>query len=433
MQISATTRALSLSLCVILTSPMAAMATAKAQYLPPIAPRVDSSVLQPVTPAVKPAPSYRQSEASNSNNGDDTTSGGTAGSDDSAADRTKALLRQALERHNQGDLAGAERLFKQVLSVDPQNSDANFNLGAMAEDHGDLQLALRYYQAAARVSPSDNDIRDAIASVQDKMRQQQQAQQTAHQLQQKQQLKQIANDAAAAYKAGKYDQAISDLQQILAKDPNDPNALFGIAQAYRGKGDRNRAHDYLNRALAIAPDNQLYQATMNDLESDMRRQNQQPQVADGGPRPAPDYGRGSRNPGYGGGGYGGNDGDGIQSFDNHDLASSGGDGLPAGGLTPYTQQGEPQLYGHAYGGGFGMGSGVGSALGMGALTAGLSGMIGRGSYYGGRGTRLVRNAAIGSLAGAAVGGLVNMHSGGFKQGALRGAVQGGLMGLIMGF
>ena len=373
----------------------------------------------------------------------------------SSSDRAKDLLRQALASHNRGDLYGAASLFHQVLTIDPHNADANFNLGAMSEDQGDLNGALKYYQSAAASNPSDSDVRDAVASVRDKMRQQQVAQQTTQQLQQKQQLRGVAQDAASAYKAGKYDQAIGDLNQVLRQSPNDANALFGLAQAYRGKGDKAQASQYLSRAIAIAPNNQLYRATMNDLNNDPQ---QQGSVADGGPAAAPDYSggghhhhgnRGDSNGsdgGHGGngGGYGSDQATGWQDGNICQAVASQADGQ----ITPFTEQGNSQLQGHANGnsGGMGMGGmgGIAAGLyGLGGMGMGMLGMgmlnggvrrMGGGSYYGGGGTRLVRNAVLGSLAGAAIGGLMNMHgAGGVRAGAMRGAASGGLMGLITGF
>jgi len=440
--------ALSILLTSFLLVPPPALAAKKPEYLPPMAPQVDSSVLQQ-----KASPSmsndYAPSSAGASRGNDYSASNAPQAAPDVKGDRTKDLLRQALEKHNQGDMAGAQRMFQQVLSADPSNADANFNLGAMAEDRGDFNGALRYYQSAARVNPNDSDVRDAINSVQDKMRQAQAAQQIA----QKQQLRGVGQDAAAAYKAGKYDQAIGDLQQVLRQSPNDASALFGLGQAYRGKGDKQQARQYLARAVAAAPDNPLYRTSLSDLDRELQQPQQQQQTAQG-PAPAPDYRGGGRGRRHGGNDYtnasGSDPGDqGLQNYSDNapQVANNDTGSGPDGQITPFTSQGSGMLYGHESGSsnyagmgrgmgiGGGMGMGLGSMLGMGLLGGGISRMGGGYGYsYPGRGTRLVRNAMVGSLAGAAMGGLMNMHGpGGVKAGAMRGAMTGGLMGLITGF
>ena len=412
---------ISLALTAMLFLPMTALAATpthnKPQYLPPLPAALDPSGF---APAPKPAP---QAVSPSTNYTDE-----PADAVSSAPDRTKDLLRQALEAHNQNDTAAAERIFKQVLAIDPQNADANFNLGAMYEDKGDLNGALRFYKAASAVSPSDKDIQDALNGVSDKIRQQRVAQDTQAQVDHKLQLKRIAQDAAAAYKAGKYDQAIQSLNRIAAEEPNDPNVQYGLGQAYRGKGDVNRAKQYLNRAISLDPNNGLYKSTMNDLSHDTQR----PQVANGGPAAAPDY----SNRGYDSNNNNNSQDSGLKDYGNPpQVADNQG---PAGQLTPFDNSGDQggrPLYGHAYGSGGGGLGGLGSLIGLGGLGAGM-GMMGNGgmSHYGGTGNRLIRRAAMGSLSGAAVGALTNMHgAGGLKAGAIRGALYGGLFGLMSGF
>lgn len=432
------------ALCLVLTggllAPLPAFSAQKPQYMPPEAPHLDASGFQQ-----KPASSYQSSQSGSYANDYTSDAKLPAPAADTTGDRVKDLLHQALERHNQGDLGGAQRLFQQVLTMQPNNSDANFNLGAMAEDRGDLSGALSYYQNAGRANPADADVRDAISSVQDKMKQQQATQQLA----QKQQLRGVAQDAATAYKAGHYDQSISDLQQIVQKTPDDASAYFGLGQAYRGKGDNQQARFYLGRAVALAPGNQLYQSTLNDLDRAAPQQTAQGTSGAFGNQGGLRHGHGNR----GGNDYGdlssdqsasgsgrSDQGQGLQNYSDSgpNMASNPGSD---GQITPFTSQGSGALYGHEAANSnyapMGMGGGgLGSMLGMGLLGGGISRMGGGGYGYGnaypGRG-RLVRNAVAGSLAGAAIGALANMHgAGGARAGAMHGAVTGGIMGLITG-
>jgi tetratricopeptide (TPR) repeat protein len=418
---------------------MGAPSTAK--FLPPMAGSMDTSALAPKSPA----PRYSQPQAGSrdldSDSSADLTASEPAPVAPSSHDRSKDLLRQALEKHSQGDTNGAERLFKQALAIDPGNADANFNLGAMLEDKGDMNGALHYYQVAANSSPSDKDVQDALTAVREKIHQSQVAQQTQADMQKKVQLKQVADQAAAAYKAGNYDQAISALDRIASQTPNDPNVQYGLGQAWRGKGDLNKARQYISRASAISPDNQLYRTTLSDLDRDAQRQIARGSNSSAGnrnePSAAPDY---SASRGSGNNSRGAQGGD-VQGFDNSDIASSGGSGdmYNSGGVQPFSDQGEGRLYGHEMANGvrssFG-GGGMGG-LGLGALGA-LSGLginrMGGGARYGGSGNRLMRGAVAGALSGAALGALTNMHGpGGIKSGAMRGAMTGGLFGLMTGF
>lgn len=413
-----------------------------AKYLPPMAGSVDAiAAAAPVKPkSTKPSASELTKYAVDDDSGYGNVSTSAA---PAQSDQIKDILRQALEKHSQGDSNTAERLFKQALSINPRNADANFNLAAMLEDKGDLNGALHYYDAAAKASPADHDIQDAIAGTRDKIRQNQVAQQTQSDMAKKVQLKQVADSAAAAYKAGKYDQAIADLDQIAAQTPNDANVQYGLGQAWRGKGDLSRARQFLTRAASLSPNNQLYRTTLADLSRDSQRQVAKGGNAGNGNAPSPDYAANGGMPGP-------RNNNGVQDYDNSDIASGAGDNFNSGnggngGVQPFTSQGEGRLYGHEVAngirsGGIGGIGGIGGmgGLGMGAIGAlgglGLNRAMGGGARYGGSGSRLMRGAVTGAMSGAAIGALTNMHgSGGVKAGAMRGALYGGLFGLMSGF
>lgn len=81
------------------------------------------------------------------------------------------ILRYGTRKHAQGNLAEAEAAFKHVLSRDPQNVDAFFDLGALAEQRGDLFTALSDYRAALALHPGDAQIKEAVASVEASIKQ----------------------------------------------------------------------------------------------------------------------------------------------------------------------------------------------------------------------------------------------------------------------
>lgn len=363
-------------------------ASAQKGFSPPMAAQLDRTEFAPKPQATPDAvsPPYKSDDAP---------------APASTDDQTKQLLRTALARHSEGKTAEAERLFKQVLHIDPKNADANFSLGTMAEQKGDLQSAARFYKAANASNPSDYEIQDALTAIQSKIKSQQVAQQQAQQqqmtAQRQQELRGVAEQAATAYKRGDFDTAIAKLNRVVQAAPRDANAQFALAQAWRGKGDYNRAMGYLNTALAIDPGNALYQTTMQDMQGESQQQSQQ-QVAQNDPRPqgeitpfAPDNrgGRGFGSPRGGLAGMfgGGDDDDGNQQWNNSGSAPAYGWSSADSGR-----------------GGFTFASGGGSRLG---------------------------SAMAGSLMGAAVGAFTGRGMpGGVKRGMLQGALMGGLMGLI---
>jgi tetratricopeptide (TPR) repeat protein len=77
----------------------------------------------------------------------------------------KNFLRQGLKLHAQGQTGQAERLFRRVLTIDPRNADAFFNLGSIAEARDDLISALTNYRAALNLKPSEHDFQTAVTAV----------------------------------------------------------------------------------------------------------------------------------------------------------------------------------------------------------------------------------------------------------------------------
>jgi tetratricopeptide (TPR) repeat protein len=80
-------------------------------------------------------------------------------------DSVKTLLKCGISKHRLGDDAEAEEYFKQALKIDHENADAFFNLGVIAEQKGDLELASRNYRAALRSDPTDKEFQAAELEV----------------------------------------------------------------------------------------------------------------------------------------------------------------------------------------------------------------------------------------------------------------------------
>jgi Flp pilus assembly protein TadD len=67
------------------------------------------------------------------------------------------LLLLAKQRHQAGDLAGADQLYRQVLSAEPARAEALALLALACHQHGDLTEAEAWYRRALAVRPADAD------------------------------------------------------------------------------------------------------------------------------------------------------------------------------------------------------------------------------------------------------------------------------------
>lgn len=373
----------------LLPAPSWAAPAGKQPLLAPLKPQLDSSYNAPQT---APAPAYTADPEPVSQ----------------PPSPVSKMLAQALQLHSQGQSKEAQRLFNRVLSMDPHNVDAYYNLGAIAEQGGSLEDALRNYQKALDISPGDTELQQAAQSVQNKLhekqlvksREQQLSMAAARQQESRNRLKKLADDAAAAYRNRNYDLAVRNLEMVAAELPDDPDVQFGLAQAYRGKDNISQARAHMNRAVALDPGNQSYRKALDDLLRQTGGSStpvDQQAGNDGMPPVAPPR---------------------LKRPNPYPMANSGyqpsgevtpfaaqNDSTPAGVITPFVPtQDSPRQYGYAYessGGGF-------------------------------TSSTRMRRAVTSGMTGAAMGALMGSFGGGGRRGAMNGALFGGMAGLLFG-
>lgn len=82
----------------------------------------------------------------------------------------RGMLTFGAALHREGKLNEAEDTFRKVLVRDPQNADAFYNLGALAEGRGDIITALGHYRAAQALNPNDGQIKEAVISMENSLK-----------------------------------------------------------------------------------------------------------------------------------------------------------------------------------------------------------------------------------------------------------------------
>ncbi len=221
-----------------------------AYLLPPLAGQLDRQEVQPAPDAV--APTYADPPKS------------------ASAD----LLQQAMDQYSSGNTTAAEQTFRKVLAIDKNNADAYFNLGVLYEGKGDLDRALEHYTKAQALNPSDRELKETVNSLRNKVAQaqkhkidEQRQGLLADQSRQHDSLKQLVSDASGDYKSGRFADAARKLERVANQAPNDPDVQYALGQAYRAKGEADKARGAFNRAMSIDPKSPLYKNALNDLNS----------------------------------------------------------------------------------------------------------------------------------------------------------------------
>lgn len=82
-----------------------------------------------------------------------------------------SILQEGVKQHDSGKQTDSQLAFQAVLAQDPNNIDALFNLGVLAEEEGKFSEALDYYRTVLRNNPEDTQAQQAIAELTEKLEQ----------------------------------------------------------------------------------------------------------------------------------------------------------------------------------------------------------------------------------------------------------------------
>jgi predicted O-linked N-acetylglucosamine transferase (SPINDLY family) len=142
--------------------------------------------------------------------------------DSLAAASADALLRQAMEHHQAGQLPQAEALYRQVLALAPGHVDALYLLGVMACQCGQYSVALKLLDQAILGRP---DLAQLHAKRGDTL-----------------------------YGLGRYQAAVDSFDRALRLQPNSPDACNNRGVALHALGEFQAAIEVLDIALRLQPD-----------------------------------------------------------------------------------------------------------------------------------------------------------------------------------
>ncbi|HEX5502834.1 MAG TPA: tetratricopeptide repeat protein [Thermomicrobiales bacterium] len=147
-------------------------------------------------------------------------------------------MEKALERHEEGDLEGAARLYRQALALDPTIADAEQHLGVIALMEDDREAAERHFARAFELDPESALARCTLASLRLGQR--------------------------------RLDQARDLLVPLASRTSFEPGGLasylFTAAELAEAEGDSARARRQLRLLLAYLPDHVPARLRLRELE-----------------------------------------------------------------------------------------------------------------------------------------------------------------------
>lgn len=159
----------------------------------------------------------------------------------------------------------AEAAFKKAIAVDPDNEDAVTGLASVYSDRGDVRSASDLLEKLTKKNPSPR----AYLSLSNNYEQMKEYSLAADALKKAIDLDpthlewnaQLAQDLALA---GRYDEALATYQDLAKETPQDATAYLGMAQIYIEQQKFALAHQMLDKAKEIEPDN--IEAKYNEVQ-----------------------------------------------------------------------------------------------------------------------------------------------------------------------
>jgi predicted O-linked N-acetylglucosamine transferase (SPINDLY family) len=167
----------------------------------------------------------------------------------------RAVLSQANEQFQAGNLEAARTSFTRVLTLDPLHAQAHYMLSTIARHHGDLESALGLAQRAISLEPTNSDfhfglggiyasqrrLAEAIRSYQEAVRLNPEIPEWRLEL------------AAMLIRAGRLDEAMAVYEAGRVAGPPDARAYFDLGEALLKRRQLNEAEQVLQQAAIMAP------------------------------------------------------------------------------------------------------------------------------------------------------------------------------------
>lgn len=171
------------------------------------------------------------------------------------AGEVRQLLTSGQAALEAGNLAGAEKYYRDAVAADPKSADAQFGLGNVLVRQNRLSEAEAAYKAALALDPNHSAAHANLGVVY-----YQQGNMTAAAQSFQAALRIKPNDAPTVYllaavriQEGNLAEAEKLLNQAKGLDPNLPEVYYGLGVLYKLKGQKDQAIAAFEKFLEIGP------------------------------------------------------------------------------------------------------------------------------------------------------------------------------------
>jgi tetratricopeptide (TPR) repeat protein len=169
---------------------------------------------------------------------------------------TEILIRQAISLHQQGNLVGAEALYKKALNVDPNDFDALHMLGIINAQRGSFEEAEKYLRKALSIDKTIVPCFHSHGTILCKLKRYEEAIESYDSA-----IKLAPNHAPiysdlgnAHYELKRYDEALVAYGEALALKPDFADAWCGRGNSLFDLNRLDEANAAYDKALSFKPD-----------------------------------------------------------------------------------------------------------------------------------------------------------------------------------
>lgn len=173
------------------------------------------------------------------------------------------LYKRAVGHHQGGQTQQAQKLYEQILAIDPGHHGAIHNLGLICHAMGDIDGAIKLLSQASELKPGDQYLCNLGRVLFDagKYKQALEALQKALKLN-PQYSDTHVNLAAIYIELGKLDKAEAHAREALKLDRNNTEAYFNLGSSLKRQKKITESIEILEKALKLDPNHALVQALL---------------------------------------------------------------------------------------------------------------------------------------------------------------------------
>lgn len=185
-------------------------------------------------------------------------------SQDDAAGRAQALYEKAAVRAALDDAEGAVAHLLQSTRYAPNDYDVYILLGQLLERQGKAQDALRAYRVALDLRPSSEEADTAMRRMLEAVKASTESKQDLRPAYEKR-----IEVGTVALNLKRYDEAVSYFSQALEIRSDDPRPWLGLADAWRNRGEPDKALKVLDDARKTCPGDPTIETLRGEVEEQL--------------------------------------------------------------------------------------------------------------------------------------------------------------------